>query len=245
MAKKIDTQILDPKAKDKIEQAAAAVGLSFQQLVELVSDSGALASPPAKDADGFTSTISMRDLGARMWQTLQVTSRPERSAWFTTLLRPQQVALIVTLREQGYRSEVVAQELGLEPLEVARIFNEHADSIGAMVSQIRLNTLAGHIQLAYERAQQGLVEQEEWAAYFRVTKEMVGLLQSLGIVDSAVRRVEVTHNVNFGEQQKAEVDAMVQLELKRAKRQEEIKAADFVMVDTVPALKLEGEGELK
>jgi hypothetical protein len=245
VAKKVDTQILDPKAKDKLEQAAAAVGLSFQQLVELVSDSGALASPPAKDKDGFTPTITMRDLGRRMWTELQITQRPERAKWFTTLLRPQQVALIVTLREQGYRSEVIGHELQMDPLEVARLFNEHADNIGAQVSQIRLNTLAGHIQLAYERAQEGLIKQEEWGAYFRVTKEMVGLLQSLGIVDSAVRRVEVTHNVNFGEQQKAEVEAMVQLELKKKKRIEEIKQADFVMVDTVKGLKLEGEGETK
>lgn len=245
MAKAKDvTPLFDPEAKDKLQRAADSIGLSLQQLVDLVADSGALTIPPSKDKDGFTSTLTMRDLGKRMWTELQVKLRPERSEWFATLLRQQQVALVVTLREEGYRSEVIAGELGMSPLEVTRIYNEHADNIGAQVANIRLNTLAGHVQIAAERAQQGLMEQGEWAAYFRVSKDLVAILQSLGIVDSAVRRVEVTHNVNFGEQQKAEVDAMVQLELKKQKRLEEIKQADFSLVDEVPALKLEGEGEV-
>lgn len=245
MAKAKDvTPLFDPAAKDKLQRAADSIGLSLQQLVDLVADSGALTIAPPKDKDGFTPTLTMRDLGRRMWTELQVTMRPERSTWFAGLLRQQQVALVVTLREHGYRSEVIANDLGLSPLEVTRIYSEHADNIGAQVANIRLNTLAGHVQLAAERAQQGLMEQGEWAAYFRVSKDLVAILQSLGIVDSAVRRVEVTHNVNFGEQQKAEVDAMVQLELKKRKRLEEIKQADYALVDEVPALKLEGEGEV-
>jgi hypothetical protein len=237
------TPLFDPKAKEKLQRAADSIGLSLQQLIDLVADSGAMTVPPAQDKDGFTPSLTMRDLGKRMWTELQGTLRPQRSEWFATLLRQQQVALVVTLREQGYRSEVVGQELGLPPLEVARIYNEHADNIGAQVANIRLNTLAGHVQLAAERAQEGLMKQEEWKAYFAVTKDLVAILQSLGIVDSAVRRVEVTHNVNFGEQQKAEVDAMVQLELKKQKRIEELKVADFSLIDEVPALRLEGEGE--
>jgi hypothetical protein len=241
---KTSTPLFDPKAKEKLQRAADSIGLSLQQLIDLVVDSGAMTEPVPKDKDGFTPTLTMADLGKRMWTELQLVMRPERSEWFATLLRQQQVALIVTLREQGYRSEVVGKELGLTSLEVARIYSEHADNIGAQVANIRLNTLAGHIQIAAERAQQGLMEQGKWASYFRVTKELVSLLQSLGIVDSAVRRVEVTHNVNFGEQRKAEVDAMVKLELKKQKRIEELKAADFSLVDEVPALKLEGEGEI-
>jgi len=238
------TPLFDPEAKEKLQRAADSIGLSLQQLVDLVVDSGAMTVPPSKDKDGFTSALTMRDLGKRMWTELQVTMRPQRSAWFATLLRQQQVALVVTLREQGYRGEVIAQELGIPPLEVSTIYNEHADNIGAQVANIRLNTLAGHVQLAAERAQQGLMEQGEWASYFRVTKDLVAILQSLGIVDSAVRRVEVTHNVNFGEQQKAEIDAMLDLERKQQKRIEELKRADFTMIDEVPALKLEGEGEV-
>ena len=76
---------------------------------------------PAKDKDGFTSALTMRDLGKRMWTELQVTLRPQRSAWFATLLRQQQVALVVTLREQGYRAQEVDAVLALRPQRLAEV----------------------------------------------------------------------------------------------------------------------------
>lgn len=231
--------LLKPEAAELLQKAATAAGLTVTQLVDLVADSGALALPPAQAA---TPMVTMRDLGKKLWMDMQTVSQTAHPEWFTSLLPTQQRALIVTLRDRGYRSEVIAQDLGLSALQVARIYNEHADNLGAQVVSVRLNTLAGQVQLAAERAQQGLMEKDDWKGYWSVAKDMVGILQNLGIVDRAVGRVEVTHK--FHEQTKAEVDAMLDLERKKRVRMEELKNADFKMLDEAPQIELEGEHEL-
>lgn len=238
MAPATGSPLLRADAKAKLETAAAAAGLSLQQLVDLVVDSGALTLPPAQTPAPL---VTLRDLGKRMWAEMQEVLHPDRARWFQELLQPQQIALVVRLREEGYRSEIIAQDLGISPFDVARVYNQHADNLGAQVVSVRLNTLAGQIALAAERAQQGLMEKDDWKGYWAVAKDMVGLLQSLGIVDQAVRRVEVTHK--FDDQKKAEIERMLDIERKKAKRLEEIKQADATVLDEPPQIELEGENE--
>jgi hypothetical protein len=229
--------LVDPEAAAKLQAAADAVGLTLAQLVDLVHDSGALSVPP-DSPDGITTPLTLKDLGKRMWAELNLVLQPERAAWFEALLHPQQVALIVTLADQGFRPEIIGRELGVASTKVRSALDQYADRIGAQVTQIRLSTIAGHVQMAAERAMSGLQSQENWTGYFAVQEKVVKILQSLGIVDQAIHRVEVTHVVD---NTKSEIDAMLELERKQRKRQEEIEQARRVVVDAVPQLEFERE----
>ena len=101
---------------------------------------------------------------------------------------------------------------------------------------MRLNTLVGNLQIAAERAGEGAMEKDDWGTYWRVQKEMIALLQSLGIVKQAIRKVEVAHH--FDDQKSAELEAILELERKQAARREELKRADFQLTDEVPQLSL-------
>ena len=233
-----DSALVDPEAGKKLEQAASAIGLSVRQLAVLVAASGALALPPA-GSDGITFTLTLGELGKRMWGELQKVAAPERAAWFQELLEPQRIALVVTLLDQGYRPEVVSRELGVPAMQIREWQNGYADRIGAQVTQLRLSTIAGHVQLAAERAMAGLLEQGDYKGFFDVQQRFVKILQSLGIVDQAIHRVEVTHKHEDGT--KAEIDAMIELEKKKQRRVQEIAMANGQQVDEVPTLEFEKE----
>lgn len=230
--------LMDANARQRLQVAAEAAGMSLEQLVDLVHDSGALALPP-EEPDGITTQVTLKDLGQRMWGEMQVIGREDRTDWFRQLLEPQQIALVVNLCDQGFRPEVVARDLNIPATEVRRWLDAYADRIGAMVTQVRLTTIAGRVQLAAERAMEGLLEKKDFKGYFSIQKDVVGILQSLGIVDQAIHRVEVTHKI--GDDAKAEIEAMLELERKQQRRLAEIRDADFELVDAVPQLDFEKE----
>ena len=131
---------------------------------------------------------------------------------------------------------MVAREFGIPELHVNKVYAKYADDLGGQVINVRLNTLVGNLQLAAERAQEGAMAKEDWGTFWRISKEMISLLQSLGIVKQAIRKVEVAHK--FEDQKKAEVDAMLDLERKMTKRQEELKRVEVEVHDPVPKIEL-------
>ena len=68
---------------------------------------------------------------------------------------------------------------------------------------------------------------------------MVKILQSLGIVDQAIHRVEVTHKLEDNKQ--AEIQAMLELEQKKNRRRIEIEKSNTETIDPVPQLLFEKE----
>ena len=213
-----ESELMDPKALATLEAAAEAVDLELTDLVDLVADSGLLALPPK---DELTAMVTLRDLGLKLWNTSQLVKRDQRGVWFAGLLPVQQTAVVVTLRDRGFSSSAIANDFGLNPNEVTKTWHRHADELGAHVVGIRQNTLVGNMQLVAERAMQGAAENEDWATYWRIQKDLVGTLQSLGIADRAASKVEVSHK--FDEQRQAEVEKLLDLERKRLARGEEIK----------------------
>lgn len=214
-------QIADPGVRERLEKAAAAAGLSVEQLADLVFESGVVPTP---SSDGATVRYTLLDLGKRLWSTVQATPRSERAAWFEQLVPTQRTALIVALREQGYRSEVIARDFGISTMDVARTWNAYASELGSQVVGIRLDTIAGQVQLAAERAQQMAMEAGDHRGYWAVEKDRVAVLQSIGIVDQAIRRVEVKHKID--DEQRAEIERIAELRKKQDRRKVEILELD-------------------
>ena len=157
-----------------------------------------------------------------------------RAEWFDKLVDTQQIGLVAMLRSRGYSSTVIARDFDLPELKVNQIYARYADELGAQVINVRLNTLVGHLQLASERASEGAMEKADWGTYWRIQKEMIALMQSLGIVKQAIRKVEVAHH--FDDQKQAELDNMLDLEEMKRRRLDEIKLADATVHDDVPEL---------
>lgn len=225
----VKSGLVDPKARERLEAAAKAAGFeTIEELANLVVDSGATALPPA---DGVSQVYTLKDLGEQMHSQMPPTGRPE---WFAELVETQQIGLVAMLRSRGYSSVVIARDYGVTQLAVNQIYARFADELGAQVINVRLNTLVGNLQLAAERAGEGAMEKEDWGTYWRIQKEMIALLQSLGIVKQAIRKVEVAHH--FDDQKQAEIDDMVDLEEKKRRRLAEMKVADAMITDVVPEL---------
>jgi hypothetical protein len=210
--------LASPELLAKLQKAADAAGCTLQELADLVFESGV---KPVQTTDGITQVYTLEDLGKRLWGTMQSVPKSERAAWFKQLVPTQQTAVVVVLRDQGFRTEVIARELELNPLDVVRTWNLYAGELGAQVVGIRLNTIAGQLQLAAERAQEMAIEKNDHKGYWNIQKELVGALQTLGIVDQAVRRVEVTHKLN--DQQKEELDRLATLRSKQSRRRIEVE----------------------
>ncbi|MCP4899969.1 MAG: hypothetical protein GY906_23620 [bacterium] len=210
-------------ASAKIAAASAAVGLSPQQLGDLIFESGDVSLPTS---DGITERYTLEDLGKRLWGTLQTTPRHKRAEWFGALTDTQKTAVIVVLRDRGFRTEVIARDLKIPAADVTRTWNAYSGDLGTQVIGIRLDTIAGQLQMAAERAQQLAIAADDHAAYWRIQKEFTSLLQSIGIVDKAIHRVEVTHKMD--DAQKHELEEFVLLESKKAKRLLEIEQLEAV-----------------
>lgn len=213
------------------KKAAAAVGLTVQQLCDLLVDNGITAVPPD---DGMTVKYTLEDLGKRLWGTLQSHPRTERAKWFKTLTDTQRGALIVQLRSNGYASAVIAEELDITEQHVVRVYQQYASEIGAQVVGIRLDTIAGQLHAAAERAQQMAMEAGDHKAFWTVHKDYLKALQSIGIVDSAIHRVEVTHKLDDQTQQ--EIQALVKLEAKKMAAGNLLERAKDAEFDTKPKL---------
>jgi hypothetical protein len=221
----------DPEAKARVDAAAKAIGLSAEELVNLIVDGGLLALPPS---DGITKTYTLKDLGYKLWIEMQGVLTSKRADFFRELLPQQQVALVVSLRDRGFASQTIAQTFEMNVTEVNRWWNEYADDLGAQVIGARLSTIAGNLQLVAQRAQEGAAQKDDYAALWRIQKELTQQLQSIGIVDRAIHRVEHEHTHKMDEDQKKEIQAMVELEKKQERRAEELKRIEAVEVDPVP-----------
>lgn len=222
--------IASSNALDLARRAAEAVGISVEELADLMVDGGVTALPPS---DGITQRYSLEDLGLKLWTEMQEHPRSRRGEWFQGLLEPQQVAVIVVLRNRGYSSHVIAQDLGISPMWVARTFNKHADELGAQVVGLRLNTIAGQMQIIAEKAIEAEFEKGNGRAAWSIEKDRIGVLQSLGIVDQAVHKSEVTHR--FDDATRLELDALVQLEQKKLAQKERIRVIENEEFDSPPA----------
>lgn len=216
--------LVNSEAARQVSEAARAVGLSVPQLVDLISDSGLMATPPP---DGATEVLSLQDLGDRLHALSSAEPRGARAEWFASLLPRQQQALLTVLRERGYATAVIAQEYGIDPMQVVEAHNKFADNLGKNVVQVRMTTLAGQMTLAMERAQQGAMESKDWSTFWRIQKEAIGLLQSMGIVDRAAQKITIDQNVSIGvEEKNAEIRRLIELERRGEARRLEIQRAE-------------------
>lgn len=213
----VKSALLEPDALAKAKAAAEAVGLTVEQLGDLLVDSGLYAMPP----DGVVQRFTLEDLGMRLWSTMQSVPRSRRYKWFEGLTVTQQSAVVVVLRERGFASATIANDFRIDPMEVTRIYNKHADQLGAQVVGLRLDTIAGHMQLAAERAQEMAIERHDPRAFWAVEKEKIGLMQDLGIVDRAVHKTEVTHRLD--ENQVQEIEQLANLRRKQEVRRNELQ----------------------
>ena len=230
--KKTSTPIIaDSGAREKIETAAQAVGMTPQELADLIFESGSASLPSASD---LKQTYSIEDLGKRLWADMQARPKSDRSHWFAGLTNTQKTAVICVLRDRGFRTEVIAKDFAIEPSDVMRTWNAYAGSLGTQVVGIRLDTIAGQLQLAAERAQQMAVESNDHRTYWMVQRELTEMYQSIGIVDKAIHRVEVSHKLD--DQARAELDKLIELDRKKNKRMIEIEQITGVQLqsDDIP-----------
>jgi hypothetical protein len=216
-------------AQARMERAAKAAGLSIEELGGLLVDAGVTALPPS---DGVTERYSLSDLGLRLWTEASSRPRSARAEWYAGLAEVQQKAVVVVLRDRGYSTEVIAREFDIDPFDINRVWAAYADKLGEQVVGLRLNTIAGQLQLAKERAQSEAMKRGDHNAYWRIEKEFTKQLQELGIVDRAIHRVEHTHR--FDDQARAEIDAMLDLERKKLAHQEDLKAIEAEVFDEDP-----------
>jgi hypothetical protein len=225
-------------ALDTLAQAAQAVGLDTEALVNLVADSGALALPPS---DGATEQFTIDDLGHHLRTQMSQIAKTDRPAWFGKLATVQQAALVVGLHNAGASNHAIATMFDQSILKVMETQNEYADKIGQNVTNVRLTVIVGQMQLVAEKAQQGAADKKDWSTYWRIQKELVANLQSLGIVDKAIHRVEVMHTL--GDREKENVERLAQLRVKQLARQEEIKQISAEVSDAVPEQFTEDESD--
>lgn len=220
------------------EKAAAAVGLTVAQLCDLLVDNGITSIPPD---GGMTAKYTLEDLGSRLWATLQGHPRSKRAEWFATLTDPQRGALIVKLRNTGFASSVIANDLGVAESTVIRTYQAYASEVGAQIVGIRLDTIAGQLHAAAERAQHMAIQAGDHKAFWNVHRDYLKALQSIGIVDSAIHRVEVTHKMD--DTTKQEIDALVKLEAKKLTAAKLVADSKDVAFDVLPKTENEDEPE--
>lgn len=233
--------VANPLAREQLERAAAAAGLTVQQLADLVFESGVV---PPKAADGVVQRYTLEDLGTRLWGTMQGVPRSDRAAWFAALVPAQKASMIVVLRDHGFRTETIARDLGISTEDVLRTWNAYAGQLGAQVVGIRLDTIAGQLQLASEHAQQLAIANGDAGTYWKIEKEKIELLQGLGIVDKAIQKVEHTHKID--DQQKAEIEELFKLRQKQQKARitvEDAKVVESKGDDLPPEVKDDYDGD--
>lgn len=224
--------LANPAARAQLERAAEAAGLTLQQLADLVFEAGVV---PPKEPDGVVVRYTLKELGNRLWGAMQAVPKGERATWFEALAPVQKTSVIVVLRDQGFRTEVIARDLELKPEDVMRTWNAYSSQLGSQVIGIRLDTIAGQIQLASERAQEMAISSGDHTGYWRIEKEKVEILQSIGVVERAIHRTEVTHKID--DEQKAEIEKLIALRGKQERRRLEIEEIKVVedKGDAVPA----------
>lgn len=216
-------------AKATLEKAAAAVDLTLDQLANLVVDSGVLAALPQ---DGLTEQFSLADLGNHLTVSMGQMAKTARPTWFKGLSPVQKAAIVVHLRVNGCSVHAVSQEFVVHPDKVQNIYNEYVDKVGQNTTNVRLTMIVGQMTIVAERAQQGAMQKDDWGTYWRIQKELIANLQSLGVVDKAAHRVEVTHGL--ADRAKENIERLASLRMKQHARQREISVVSSETTDAVP-----------
>lgn len=224
--------VADPEAKRKVEAAAAHVGLSIQALTDMILDN-AMAIDPKKDTS-IVDRYTLEDLGKRLWSMMQMSHRCERGQWFSKLTDPQKAAIITVLRHRGFSAQTISQDFEVPLEKVNKTWNAYSGQMGTQVLGLRLDTIAGQVQAVSERAQEMAMLAGDHKAFWAIEKDKVKVYQSIGIVDRAIHRVEVTHKID--DEQRAEIDRLVQIEAKTSKASERVKLLDTAAntTDAVP-----------
>lgn len=215
-------------AKQLAEQAAAAVGMSTKDLADLMVDSGLGSSMPE---EGRVETYTLDDLGMRLWGNLQQLGRTKRAAWFSDLSEVQQDAVLTVLRDRGFHFEVIAKEFDVDVRRVTHAWNTHCDKLGEQVVGTRIQTIVGQLSSHASRAQQMAMEVGDHRSFWQISSELVTMLQSLGVVDRAIQKIDITHHVD---DRRAEIDAMIAFERKKEARAEELKLVEVTVTNTDP-----------
>ena len=224
-----DSLLVDGDAKAKLSAAAEAIGCSVSQLVDLAHD----ASPSVPIEDGITDSMSLEDLGRRLWTLSTAQPKSERAKWFKGLAETQKTALLTVLRQRGYATAVIAHEFDVDPIKVVEAYNRFADNLGARVTNVRMNTIAGQMQLSMEKAMQISSEKGDAATFWRIQKEAIMLMQSMGIVDRAAQKVEVENTVSIGHGEKEEeIRRVLELARRGEQRKLEIEKSESEDVET-------------
>ena len=223
--------VADPELMAKLRIAAAAIFCDVETLCDMVVDGGL--KPPRERA---TQSYTLEDLGKRLWSELQMYARPKRVEWYQKLSEIQQRALIVVLRDHGHSSMAIADEFQIKLERVNKIWNAFCDDLGSQVVGMRLDTIVGQLTLNAERAKHWAAEMKDYSSFWRISSSYVEALQSLGVVDRAIQRVDHRHSVSTDNMR--EIEELVQLERKKERRFEEIKLADAAVLssDKLPQL---------
>lgn len=209
--------IADSDAMKTARSAAAAVGLTVEELADLMVDNALTALPPK---DGVTQRYTLEDLGARLWGDLQQELPSKRAEWFDWLSDPQKTAIIVKMRSTGFSTLAVANDFQVSERKIRDTYNAYSDQLGAQVSGIRLDTLVGQMQMVHERVIELAAREGDYSAMWRFQKELLAALQSVGIVERAIHRVEVSHGLT--DAAKEEIDLLADLERKKLLRIEAV-----------------------
>lgn len=213
--------VANTDAAATVERAASSVGLTTQQLLDLIFDTGIAALPPSSLV---TEKYTLDDLGKRLWSEMQGQPKAGRAAWFAKLIDVQKAAVVCSVRNQGYSSEAIANDFQIDIADVVRTWNAYASKLGAQVVGLRLDAIAGQLQLAAERAQQMAIQAGDHRTYWKIANDLLDALQSIGIVDRAVHRVEVSHHLT--DDKKLELDKLIELSKKEERRSLEIKVIE-------------------
>jgi len=229
MSPPLKPALAEPEAGATLQAAAAAVGLTPQRLAEL-----ALVSFPPIASVGMTQEVELRDVGESLYRRLSDKKLiEERCALFDGLTTEQKTILVLWLCEQGFAPSSIAQ-LGWEETRIRRLWMQRSEDLGKQVQGVSLQVLVGAIQSRYEQVTEMAKKKGDYRAMMLFEKDRVALLQSLGVVEQAVRRhsIEVTHKVEDAMQN--ELDRI--LELREKAKVRELaweKQEDFVDAEVV------------
>jgi hypothetical protein len=91
-----------------------------------------------------------------------------------------------------------------------------------VLADLQLETVVTDLIAAARKAAAALEKAEDWKAYWAVNYDLVKALQGLGVFGMQEKPIDPSL---MRDQQQQEIDAMVQLELKRRARQDEMLQA--------------------
>lgn len=208
--------LLDPKLKEKLEFAAAAVGMTVPELAAAAAGS---IRPPSVSND-----LTVEEVGTFLFQRYQTMMQVEpeiRMEWFSGLTDTQKDMLCCWLVDKGFAPLHLASELGITVDEVRKSWDLYVARLGSTVQNVKMDALVGTLTARADHLFQMAMEGKDARLAWTIQKDQVKLLQDLGVVRRAVYRQEVVHEM--GEGARAELDRMLAL---REKEKHNLELAD-------------------